>query len=98
MLPLRRHHPRPVARRLAVALCCAAYLAASLGYPVAVRQDKLAPGGCGFACASRACGCSSAEQCRHACCCSKSTAPEPEPDEAPCCKGEGHSCCAKPAP
>lgn len=54
-------------RRLVVALAALAYLATAVGLPLPARalQDPSAP----FPCQDHGCGCLTAEQCWHACCC-----------------------------
>ena len=78
---------RLLARRLCVSLVLLSYLAAATGVPVpaAVSKDLSQP----FPCQGRACGCKSAEECWHRCCCfsreehldwARSLAIEPPPE------------------
>jgi hypothetical protein len=63
---LRRFHFRP-ARSAAIAIALAGYLIAATGLPLPVlsRKDHSEP----FPCMDHACGCASAHQCWHNCCC-----------------------------
>lgn len=79
---------RAPGRRLSAGVVLLAYLGALFGFPMpAAARTKTADQP--FACQSRACGCVSADNCRHQCCCSGLQAPA-VPDESP-----APSCCSK---
>ena len=68
MFPRRTFPWRPVPRRLLAAAALLAYLAAALGLPLPPPVAVEAGGGA-FACQGRLCGCRTAEDCSHHCCC-----------------------------
>src|SRR5437016_1785557 len=63
----RTHYWRRWTRRITAGLALAAYLVATIGFPIPAPagKDRSAP----FPCQDHACGCRSAEQCWQHCCC-----------------------------
>jgi hypothetical protein len=68
MSSIRLHHLRSVGcRRLVTGVALAAYLMTACGLPIPAMGDKDVS--VAFPCQHHACGCMSADQCWHSCCC-----------------------------
>jgi hypothetical protein len=63
----RRYFWRPYIRRLTGGVALLSYVTSALGLPLPspIKKDRSVP----FPCQDRACGCTSAEQSSHSCCC-----------------------------